>query len=106
MTEPTPWPAAGLVIADTPDRQRYEATLGGELAGVLEYVVKRERLALVHTQVSQGHEGQGVGAGLVRFALDDARRRGLKVIAICPYVQQYLARHPEDDDIVVGPAPR
>ena len=43
--------------------------------------------------------------GLVRFALDDARRRGLKVIAICPYVQQYLVRHPEDRDIVVGQAP-
>lgn len=105
MTEPTPLPAADLVIADMPDRQRFEATLGGETAGVLEYVVKRERIALVHTEVSPGHEGQGIGAGLVRFALDDARRRGLKVIAICPYVQQYLVRHPEDRDIVVGRAP-
>jgi predicted GNAT family acetyltransferase len=104
VTEPTPGSATGLVIADEPDRQRYEATRGGDLAGVLEYVVKRERIALVHTQVSQGHEGQGVGAGLARFALDDARRRGLRVIAICPYVRRYLARHPEDDDIVVGPA--
>ena len=106
MTEATPGPATGLVISDAPDRQRYEATLAGELVGVLEYVVKRERIALVHTKVYQGHEGQGVGAGLVRFAFDAARVRGLKVIAICPYVQQYLVRHPEDDDIVVGSAPR
>ena len=105
MTEPTPRPATDLVIADMPDRQRFEATLGGETVGVLEYVVKRERIALVHTEVSPGDEGQGIGAGLVRFALDDARRRGLKVIAICPYVQQYLVRHPEDRDIVVGRAP-
>jgi predicted GNAT family acetyltransferase len=43
-----------------------------------------------------------VGSSLVRFALDDARRRGLRVIAVCPYVQDYLTRHPQDDDIVVG----
>ena len=105
MTEPTPGPATGLVIADARDRQRYEATLGGELAGILEYVVKRERIALVHTKVYEGHEGQGIGAGLVRFAFDDARGRGLKVIAICPYVQQYLVRHPAERDIVVGQMP-
>jgi predicted GNAT family acetyltransferase len=100
-----PRPATGLVIADAPDRQRFEATLDGTMAGVLEYVVRRDRIALVHTEVSPGHEGKGVAAGLVRFALDDARRRGFKVIAICPYVQQYLVRHPADGDIVVGQAP-
>ena len=105
MTEPTPEPDSGLIVADAPDRQRFEATLDGAMAGVLEYVVKRERMALVHTEVSPSHEGRGVGAGLVRFAFADARRRGLKVIAICPYVQQYLVRHPEDRDIVVGQAP-
>jgi predicted GNAT family acetyltransferase len=91
-----------LVVADAPDAQRYEALLDGELAGVLEYVVKRGRIALVHTEVSPAFEGRGIGAALARFALDDARRRGLRVIASCPYVRSYLARHPEDHDIVVG----
>ena len=90
------------VITDAPERERYEAHLDGELAGVLEYIVKRGRIALIHTEVLPVHEGRGVGAALVRFALDDARRRELRVIATCPYVQSYLARHPEDDDIVVG----
>jgi uncharacterized protein len=90
------------VVTDAPERERYEAHLDGELAGVLEYVVKYERLALVHTEVLPAYEGKGVGSALVRFALDEARRRGLLVIAVCPYVQDYLTRHPEDDDIVVG----
>ena len=91
------------VVADAPERQRYEARIeDGELAGVLEYVVKHGRIALVHTEVSPGHEGQGIGAALARFALDDARHRGLRVIASCPYVRRYLARHPEDHDIVIG----
>jgi predicted GNAT family acetyltransferase len=94
--------AARPVITDAPERERYEAHLDGELAGVLEYIHKRGRIALIHTEVLPIHEGRGVGSALVRFALDDARRRGLRVIANCPYVQGYLARHPEDDDIVVG----
>ena len=90
----TPSPARP-VITDASARERYEAHLNGELAGILEYTVKRGRIALIHTEVLPVHEGQGVGSALVRFALDDARRRGLRVIAICPYVQAYLTRHPE-----------
>ena len=91
-----------LDIADATDRQRYEASLDGTLAGILEYVVKRDRIALIHTEVMPGHEGQGVGARLVRFAFDEARRRELRVIATCPYVRGYLSKHPGDHDIVVG----
>jgi uncharacterized protein len=90
------------VVTDAPDRGRYEAHLDGELAGVLEYVVKYGRLALVHTEVLPEFEGKGIGSALVRFGLADARRRGLRVIASCPYVQAYLERHHEDDDIIVG----
>ena len=90
------------VISDAPERGRYEAHIEGELAGVLEYVLKYGRLALVHTEVLPSHEGQGIGSSLVRHALDHARASGFRVIATCPYVQSYLVRHPEDDDIVVG----
>jgi predicted GNAT family acetyltransferase len=72
------------------------------LAGILEYSVKHGRIALIHTEVPPEFEGQGIAAALTRFALDDARRRGLKVIAACPYVKRYLETHPEDHDIVVG----
>jgi len=91
-----------LTITDAPEAGRYEARLDGELAGVLEYILKRGRLALVHTGTLTGFEGRGVASGLVRFALDDARRRGLPIIPICPYVKTYLERHPEDADLVAG----
>jgi len=92
----------GLVIADAPERDRYEAHLDDVPVGVLEYVVKRGRIALIHTEVFPDYEGRGIAASLARFALDDARRRGLRVIASCPYVKRYLETHPEDHDIVVG----
>lgn len=92
------------VVTDASERARYEARLDDELVGFLEYIVKRGRLALIHTEVSPEFEGQGVASALVRHALDDARSRELRVIAICEYVQGYLTRHPGDEDIVVGRA--
>ena len=91
-----------LLIEDAPDRDRYEARLDGALAGTLEYLRKRGHIALIHTEVLPAFEGRGIGSALVRFALDDARRREERVIAKCPYVLSYLDRHPGDQDIVVG----
>ena len=91
------------IVADAPDRQRYEAVLDGALAGILEYKIKQGRLALIHTEVPPAFEGHGIAAAITRFALDDARSRGLRVVAICPYVRRYLESHPEDLDIVVVP---
>ena len=92
-------------ITDASERARYEGHIDGVLAGMLDYKVRRDRIALIHTEVLPAYEGRGVAAAIVRFALDDARERGLRVIATCPYVQSYLARHPDDLDIVVGGTP-
>jgi predicted GNAT family acetyltransferase len=89
-------------IVDAEEAHRYEARVDGDLAGFIDYIVKRGRIALIHTEVLPGREGQGIGRDLVRFALDDARRRELPVIASCPYVRAYVERHPETHDIVVG----
>jgi predicted GNAT family acetyltransferase len=93
-----------LVVTDAPERMRYEADLDGALAGILEYKVKQDRIALIHTEVPPQFEGHGVAAAITKFALDDARKRGLRVLALCPYVRRYLETHPEDLDIVVPPA--
>jgi predicted GNAT family acetyltransferase len=93
-----------LLIVDVEVAQRFEARVGDDLAGYLDYVVKRGRIALIHTEVLPTHRGQGVAEALARFAIGDARRRGLRVIATCPYVRAYVERHPETRDIVVGRA--
>lgn len=92
----------GPTIIDAEAARRYEARSGGDLAGFIDYVVKRDRIALIHTEVLPAYHGQGIAEQLVRFALDDARRRGLRVIPTCPYVRAYVERHPEWHDIVVG----
>ena len=94
-----------ILVTDAAASERYEATIDGALAGSIEYVIKYGRLALIHTEVLPTFEGRGVGSVLVGYALDDARRRGLRVIATCPFVRAYVERHPETHDIVVGMAP-
>lgn len=102
MTDASGDPTPPVEIVDVADRGRLEAIVDDALAGFLEYIVKRDRIALIHTEVLPGYEGRGVAARLVRWALDDARRRGRLVIPTCPYVRSYLDKHPEDHDIVVG----
>ena len=91
-------------IIDAGATQRYEARVEDDLAGFIDYIVKRGRIALVHTEVLPAYRGRGIAGQLARFALDDARRRGLRVIATCPAVRAYVERHPETHDIVVGMA--
>lgn len=92
-------------IIDAEALHRYEAREDGEVAGFIDYLVKHGRIALVHTEVLPAYQGRGISQALARFALDDARRRGLRVIASCPYIRAWVERHPETHDIVVGMTP-
>lgn len=88
-------------VRDVPEQERFEGTAGGELAGFLKYRVRPGGLlALVHTEVSDEHEGEGLASRLAAFALDSARERGLGVLPFCPFVKGYLERHPEYIDLV------
>ena len=91
-----------LTILDDEGASRYEAREDGELAGFIDYIVRRDRIALIHTETLVPYQGRGIGERLVRFALEDARRRSLRVIVKCPYVRAFVERHPEMQDIVVG----
>jgi predicted GNAT family acetyltransferase len=89
-----------IAIADAPGRQRFEATLDGELAGFLVYRSRKGLLALIHTEVEERFEGHRVGGKLARFALDRARADGLAVLPFCPFVNDWLKRHREYVDLV------
>ena len=84
-------------VRDDPERHRYEARLDGVLAGFADYRLRPGRIVFTHTEVDV--EGRGVGSALVRGALDDVRRRGLKVTPLCPFVRSFLDRHPEYADL-------
>jgi predicted GNAT family acetyltransferase len=89
-----------MTVTDRPNELRYEIEEDGEVAGFLMYRIEPGVLELVHTDVDPKWEGKGVGAALVKGALDDVRARGLKVRPYCPFVAAYIRRHPEYEDLV------
>ncbi len=103
MTESFPPDMAGeLVVEDNPAESRYEARVGGRIVGIAVYELSDEAgpIVFVHTEVLPDTEGRGIGSRLARGALDDVRRRGLRLVAECPFIAAYLRRHPEDGDLI------
>ena len=95
-----------IVVRDNSGAGRYELFVSGELAGQATYSVSDGAMTIPHTEVRPRYEGRGLGALLARFALDDARRRGLRVVPACSFITAYIARHPEYGDLVAArPAP-
>jgi hypothetical protein len=86
-------------VINNADQYRFEVE-SGSLLSKLEYRRGRTTIALVHTEVPEELQDQGIGSSLVRGALAHARENRLKVLPYCPFVAAYLSRHPEYDDIV------
>jgi predicted GNAT family acetyltransferase len=52
-------------------------------------------VVFTHTEVDDAFEGRGVGSVLVHEALEAVRAEGGHVVALCPFVREYVERHPE-----------
>jgi predicted GNAT family acetyltransferase len=89
----------GLTIVDVPDARRYEARIGDELVGWVDYGRIRTRLIALHTEVPPKFGGRGIGSALVRHVIRDAREGGFSITPRCPLFRAHFARHPEDADV-------
>ena len=92
MSEPT--------VTDEPEHSRYALRIGDELVGHIAYQRHGDVLDLVHTEVDDGHEGEGLGGRLAKGALDDIRRRGLHLTPTCPFIAGWIGKHPDYEDLV------
>ncbi len=90
-------------MVDNGSAHRFEArTPDGEVAGVVNYLPRADHLVLVHTEVKQEYDGQGIGSALVRQVLDRVRADGQRIVPQCPFIASYLRRHPEYSDLAVA----
>ena len=87
-------------VTDNPDEHRYEARVGGILAGFARYVRRGGRTFFVHTEIDPSFGGRGIGSQLVRGALDAERAAGTPIVPLCPFVRSYIDKHPEYADLV------
>lgn len=86
---------------------RFEAvTDSGDVAGFAQYRLEPDgAYRLFHTEVDDAHEGKGVGGDLARGLLDAVRAHGRRLIPDCPFIAEYVDRHPEYAELVHGGAP-
>jgi uncharacterized protein len=92
--------AERIEVADAPERDRYELSIDGEVVGFTAYRTRPGLIAFVHTEVDERVQGRGLGERLIRFALEDARARGLAVLPFCPFVNAFIERHREFEALV------
>jgi uncharacterized protein len=90
-------------VRDNPGRHRYEAYADGSLAAFVTYELTPGKIRFVHTETLPAFEGRGVASRLAEGALDGARRRGLRVTPICPFIAGYIERHPGYADLLDTP---
>jgi uncharacterized protein len=90
-------------VADTPaavvrndQRSRYELLVDGRVVGFAEFRPGADgRTVFPHTVVDVDRRGEGLGAVLVRGALDDVRARGGTVEPLCWYVAGFIEDNPD-----------
>ena len=77
---------------------RYEFDLGTAVAYIA-YEEEGDTLRLTHTLVPKGFEGRGIAGELTRQTLEAIRAEHRRIIAECSYIDTWIRRHPEWEEI-------
>lgn len=78
-----------------PERRHYVICVDDEPAGFVAYREEPGLLIATHAEIDDAYGGQGLGSRLAVHVLESARDAGLGVVPLCPFVREYVARHPE-----------
>jgi hypothetical protein len=87
-------------VQDNPVSGRFEVLVDEEVAGFVEYQRNGSTVLFIHTEVDPRVEGHGVGSILAAGALDVARSQRSSVLPFCPFIRDYIERHPGYLDLV------
>ena len=92
-----------VVVTRNEDQHRWEAHIGGALAGFAAYRLTDDLVVFTHTEVDPAFEGLGVGGALARHALDEVEAEGTReVLPLCPFIRSWIQRHPDYLPLVHG----
>jgi predicted GNAT family acetyltransferase len=88
-------PHASDRIVDNRAMSRFELAIPGGEPAVAYYSIEDGRIVLRHTEVPFEYSGLGYGSRLARAVFELLKAKGMRVIATCPFMSIYAARHPE-----------
>ena len=78
---------------------RFTLDVDGHIA-FSQYRLSPGVITFVHTEVPKQLGGRGISSELARGALEQVRTLGLKVVALCPFIAAFIAKHPEFNDLL------
>ena len=87
-------------LVDNPDAGRLELLIEDAVVGQLAYKRTDDTVTFTDIDTDLRRAGQGLGLVLVRKALDAASTEGLAVLPVCPFVRDFIQRHPVYLDLV------
>jgi predicted GNAT family acetyltransferase len=85
-------------VRDNKALGRFELDVDGALA-FANYRLTPSAVIITHTETPRNLRGRGIASELVKGALQLIRADGLKVVAACGFVADYLHKHPEFADL-------
>ncbi|MBN9597691.1 MAG: N-acetyltransferase [Afipia sp.] len=77
---------------------RFELDVDGTTA-FANYRLSPGKVIITHTETPPALRGRGIASRLVQGALELIRADGMKVVAGCSFVADYLDKHPEFADV-------
>jgi predicted GNAT family acetyltransferase/glutaredoxin len=93
--EPVEAEPRDLEVVNDEENERYLAVLGDRAIGLAAYHRRGNRISFTHTEIDSVCEGRGFGTALIAAALGDAKKQGLEIVPLCPFVAAYVKQHPE-----------
>jgi predicted GNAT family acetyltransferase len=84
------------------DAGRYELVDDGRVVAIADFTVDGDRVIFPHTEVDPELRGHGLGAVLVKAALDDVRPSGRSIVPRCWFVAQFVQSHQEYADLLAA----
>ncbi|MEQ6166189.1 MULTISPECIES: GNAT family N-acetyltransferase [unclassified Ekhidna] len=87
---------ASLKTENNTEEQRFMLQLHDSVAFIDYKIGKSGAVYLIHTEVPDEMEGQGVGHKLVRESLEIIEKDDLKIIPLCPFVKSFIQNHLSD----------
>ena len=85
-------------VRDNKSQRRFELDVEGAVA-FANYRLTPGNVIITHTETPRALRGRGIASELVKGALELIRADGLKVVAGCGFVVDYLQKHPEYADL-------
>jgi predicted GNAT family acetyltransferase len=90
---------AAASVRDNKAQSRFELDFEGNVA-FANYRRAPSTVIITHTETPRSLRGRGIASELIQGALELIRADGLKVVAGCGFVVDYLRKHPEFADLV------